>query len=605
MIRSSGRHRVRNELSDQPTFNRPTKTAPRTCVARDILGLYRTDGTTPRLIFLEGHEICAAHSQILHAMEGRLEQSRPLIEELFKLSGSPGLSLGVLHEGSLAFTAHFGRRQASNPAAPNDDTLYNVASITKLMTAGVVSNLVEQGLIDWDAPIRQYLPEFGDRRDCIGQYATVVDLLANRTGLSAQNTFWGVMNEDIISDRDQIPRSACHIPAIGEFRNTFVYSSWGYALVTSVIERVTGKPFSACVEEFIFRPLGMRRSTTNPPDVGNTVSKHWVGLDGVGHEFLWSDYRGWSDDTGFGGAVAARSSTKDLLVMYQSLLYAFDHQTKNDVDSTPNSPFKYTRRILRPHIGVGEAPPDTQGYCLGTYRTRLPGDLSAASYNSILVRKKKFFEFGTANPGRIIFHQVATFTGYNGSMFLDPQSQSAIFVLVNSLPLFDVTDIVGRLLLGTIIGEQHKLDFVELAKSVKSANALLYDYYRASLRKMKTEQSPSFPLKEYEGDYWNKDRIICYTVYAKNDSQLCAAVKGSRFTAYILVPWGGDTFCFAPNRIVELSQSMWPFTSLKSRIFTFNGDKDGIRSFTWHHDFTPGSKPETFSKGIQGFGTKL
>lgn len=82
------------------------------------------------------------------AMKTHLEELQPRIRELFELSSSPGLSMGVLHQGSQIYTAHFGRRKASDLTPPNDDTLYNVASLTKLMTAGVVSNLVEQGLLD-------------------------------------------------------------------------------------------------------------------------------------------------------------------------------------------------------------------------------------------------------------------------------------------------------------------------------------------------------------------------------------------------------------------------------------------------------------------------
>jgi CubicO group peptidase (beta-lactamase class C family) len=538
-------------------------------------------------------------------MEARVARLLPLIEELFKHSSSPGLSLGVLHEGHPVFAAHFGRRKASDPTPPNDDTLYNVASITKLMTAGIISNLVMQGLLEWHVPVRHYLPEFGERKDVIGQNATITDLLANRTGLSAQNTFWVVMNEDILADREHIPRTACHIPAIGEFRNTFVYSSWGYALVTSAIERVTGKSFSICAEEYIFRPLGMSRSTTNIPLVINTVSKHWVGINGIANEFPWSDYRGWSDHTGFGGALGARSSIKELLVMYQSLLHAYNHQTTNNVDCTPGSPFKYARLLLSPHIGVGNALPEKQGYCMGTYRTQLPGNLSFASYNSTLLQKKNATQFGEANAGRFIYHQVAMFTGYNGLMLLDPQSQSAIVVLVNSLPLFDVTDSIGRLLLATIINESDQPDFVKQAKLIKTANKHLYDFYAASLKKIRTDLPLSFSIYDYEGDYWNQNRIICYSITVRGEGQLQATVKGSHLTKYMLDHWGGDMFCTPPNRELELSQSMWPFTSLKSRIFTFNCTKEGVVSFSWHHDRTPGSKPEVFSKDESALPSKL
>ncbi|KUJ07886.1 beta-lactamase/transpeptidase-like protein [Mollisia scopiformis] len=429
----------------------------------------------------------------------RLNRLQPLLEELFDLSSSPGISIGVLHEDVPAWTIHLGRRRISEPTPPDNDTLYNVASITKLMTAGVVANLVAKGLLDWDTPIREYLSEFGERRDEVGQNATITDLLSNRTGLSAQNTFWGVMKEDIFPGAEQIPRMACHIPAIGKFRESFIYSSWGYGLVTSAIERVTGKPFSACVEEYIFRPLGMVRSTTNLPQSDKVVFKHWVGIDGIAHEFPWSTYRGWSDETGFGGAVGART----------------------------------------------------------------------------------------------------TFTGYNGSMILDPQSQTAIVVLVNSLPLFDITDVAGQLILGAILEETNPPDYTSLSKSVRHVNTLLYDAYTAGLEKKKTEVPTQFPLKHYEGEYFDKARIICYSVCVYGDRQLQVRVKGSSLTCYILESWGGELFCLRPDREGELSQSMWPFTSLKSRMFMFNCSPEEVLSFTWHHDITPGSKPETFTKDSQ------
>jgi CubicO group peptidase (beta-lactamase class C family) len=538
-------------------------------------------------------------------METRLAKLRPLIEELFELSGSPGLSLGVLHHGVPAYTAHFGRRQASQAAPPNDDTLYNVASMTKLMTAGVISNLVEEGLLGWDVPVRHYLPELGERKDDIGQHATVTDFLANRTGLSAQSTFWGVMFEDILPDREQIPRLACHIPAIGEFRKTFVYSTWGYGIVTCTIERVTGLPFSTCVEKYIFRPLGMSRSTTNLPAVDNVAYRHWVGLDSVAHEFPWSEYRGWSDDTGFGGAAGARSSTRELLIMYQSLLHAYDHQTRSQVDSTPGSPFKYVRRLLSPHIGVANVSPERLGYCLGTYRTRLPGNLSFASYNSKLLKKTNDQPFGIKHDGREIFCQVASFTGYNGFMLLDPQSQSAIFVVVNSLPLFDITDILGKLLLETILEDVNPPDYIELGKAVKKNYMLLYDAYTSGLQAKKTGTPPSFPLKDYEGDYWNETKIMCYSVHVHGEHQIRVSAKGSYLTSYVLESWGGDMFCLPPNRDLELSQSMWPFTPLRSRIFTFNCNEKEVLSFDWHHDATHGSEPETFSKTNESLHPKL
>jgi CubicO group peptidase (beta-lactamase class C family) len=161
----------------------------------------------------------------LHGDAGTFDSVAAASAEAVDLSASPGASVGVLHQGVPMFKAHFGRRGTSDPTSPNDDTLYNFASITKLMTASVVANLVAKGLLGWTSPSASISQNFAARTDELGQKATVTELLANRTDLSAQSTFWDVMNEDIFASRERIPWIACHILALREFRKSFIYSS--------------------------------------------------------------------------------------------------------------------------------------------------------------------------------------------------------------------------------------------------------------------------------------------------------------------------------------------------------------------------------------------
>lgn len=83
--------------------------------------------------------------------------------ERVKASGSPGLSLGVLHHGEGLHTAHFGRRDLNKSDSPDDNTIYKVASLIKLVASDAVANLVHEGILDWNLPIQHYLPEFAKR----------------------------------------------------------------------------------------------------------------------------------------------------------------------------------------------------------------------------------------------------------------------------------------------------------------------------------------------------------------------------------------------------------------------------------------------------------
>lgn len=84
------------------------------------------------------------------------------------------------------------------------------------------------------------------------------------------------MKEDVLPEANQIPRMACYVPASGTFVKIFVYSAWGYALVTCLIKRVTGEPFRKCVEKYTFQPLGMAATTINMLETQNVVVEHWI-----------------------------------------------------------------------------------------------------------------------------------------------------------------------------------------------------------------------------------------------------------------------------------------------------------------------------------------
>lgn len=99
----------------------------------------------------------------------RLENIRPLIQEICEVSSSSGLSLGVLHEGQVLYRDNFGHRDVESREPPNSDTFYNINSMTKAVTAAATGVLVEEGLTQWNKPVRELLPAFGDGHGEIGK----------------------------------------------------------------------------------------------------------------------------------------------------------------------------------------------------------------------------------------------------------------------------------------------------------------------------------------------------------------------------------------------------------------------------------------------------
>jgi hypothetical protein len=91
-------------------------------------------------------------------------------------------------------------------------------------------------------------------------------------------------------------------------------------------------------------------------------------------------------------------------------------------------------------------------------------------------------------------------------MFLVPETESAVVVLTNSLPLVDSTDFTAHLLLTVMLGEETKElqeEFLGLAEMTKLFQMIGYERLAVALERKKTDTLPSLPLESYEGDYWN------------------------------------------------------------------------------------------------------
>lgn len=127
--------------------------------------------------------------------------------------------MGVLHGGNLLHTEHHGLRDYESPSSPNDRSIYRIASLSKVITVGVVASFVDEGILQWDTPIHTYLPEFGERKDEVGQKTTLIDLLSNRTGLALANAIWGQMNGVFLLPKEDIIRTSCFVPAVRRSAN--------------------------------------------------------------------------------------------------------------------------------------------------------------------------------------------------------------------------------------------------------------------------------------------------------------------------------------------------------------------------------------------------
>jgi CubicO group peptidase (beta-lactamase class C family) len=168
----------------------------------------------------------------------------------------PGVAIGMLRAGDVDVVA-FGVTSVENPLPVDGDTLFQIASVTKTMTATVIMRLVERGALDLDAPVRRYIPSLRLRDPDAQERATIRHLVTHTGG------WLGDCFADYGSGDDALERyvtAMADLEQITPLGEIWHYSNSSFALLGRLIEVVTGKTYEEATRELLFRPLGMTRS---------------------------------------------------------------------------------------------------------------------------------------------------------------------------------------------------------------------------------------------------------------------------------------------------------------------------------------------------------
>ncbi|MEX2401167.1 MAG: serine hydrolase [Rhodothermales bacterium] len=166
---------------------------------------------------------------------------------------------GVLHQAAYGYAQRYG--YGMQPLDPPDtmttDHLFDLASLTKVLgtTFGVML-LVDRGLIDLDAPVRTYLPEFaGGKKSAV----TVRHLLTHTAGLAQ----WLPLYYHA-STKTETYETIARLPLSFDVGKERRYSDLGFMLLGCLVERVTDRPLDRFLHDELFGPLGLERTTFTP-----------------------------------------------------------------------------------------------------------------------------------------------------------------------------------------------------------------------------------------------------------------------------------------------------------------------------------------------------
>jgi len=195
---------------------------------------------------------------------------------------TPGIAVGVVRGGELVYAKGHGVREIGRPDPVDPDTLFQIASLTKAFTAAALGILVDDGTLDWDDRVIDYLPEFQMYDSWVTREFTIRDLLTHRSGLglgAGDLLFWPQAK----STREDIIRAMRHLEPETSFRTAYAYDNLLYAIAGEVVRAVSGVPWEDFVETRIMQPLEMTGCRALPDRVAghtNRATPHMV-VDGA------------------------------------------------------------------------------------------------------------------------------------------------------------------------------------------------------------------------------------------------------------------------------------------------------------------------------------
>ncbi|SIO60270.1 D-alanyl-D-alanine dipeptidase [Singulisphaera sp. GP187] len=174
----------------------------------------------------------------------------------------PGLSIALIDDQQVAWARGFGFADPRRRVPASAETVYRVGSVSKLFTDIAVMQLVEQGLLDLDAPVSDSLPGFAPKQTK-GKPITLRQLMSHRSGLVRESPV-GHYFDPTEPSLDATVKSLNDTALVyaPEFKTK--YSNAGIAVVGLVLERVGGEPFSQAMERRLFGPLRLDRTRFAP-----------------------------------------------------------------------------------------------------------------------------------------------------------------------------------------------------------------------------------------------------------------------------------------------------------------------------------------------------
>lgn len=438
-------------------------------------------------------------------IEQAIEQLDALAESLLERSGIPGMAVAVVHDGEIPYASGFGVRQIDEDAPVEPETVFQIASLSKSVSATVVARQIDQGLVRWDTPVAELVPWFTLSDPAVGEQVTIGDLFAHRSGLPDHA---GDDLEDLGFDRRTILERLKYLP-LEPFRISYAYTNFGLTAAAEAVAAATGKAWEDVAAQSLYHPLGMTSTSSRYADFQEQANKargHVATPDGF-QPLLERQ----PDAQSAAGGVS--STVLDLARWMGMLLDEGRLEGETFISAEALLP-AITPQIISSPAYAPDARPGFYGYG---------------------------FDVGSEPSGRVrIAHSGAFYLGSSTNFLLLPSLDVGIVVLTNASPTgaaealaMEFADLVQY---GTITRDWFE-GYSQLMAPMLAPVGQLVDMEAPA------EATPPAELASYAGlyenDYFGEAEV-------RLEEEQLRLVLGPERQASPLTHWNGDAFTYAP-----------------------------------------------------------
>lgn len=241
----------------------------------------------------------------MEMMERVLNGLDEQVENMLAAWNLPGVSVAIVKDGEVVLTKGYGKRDVAGNLDMTDATVLPVGSTSKSFTSLILGMLVDEGKLEWDKPVKEYIPWLKLPNEDLTERVTVRDLLSHRTGMPKYDVHGVFCTKD---DRKAMVEDLQYLQTNAGLGDVLQYSNQMVMLAGYVAEVLTGKTWEELVKERIWEPLGMAQTnaTIKELEACPEISKGYVftGVENMETPYL--------SLKGIGPAGAINSSAKDM-----------------------------------------------------------------------------------------------------------------------------------------------------------------------------------------------------------------------------------------------------------------------------------------------------